>query len=159
GASFSLLHKCRRPVAGRNRYTGAEVGIARHACLDDIAAFVVRLRRYHRAPPNRRRVPGLFLKSNSVARADPRLILKVARRPGHPDSPMRRRIISDERPFPSDGDRAISRSEPAMPKVLLIEDDRETAEEIIAEFEALGFDVTWAATGIDGLDQARSGDP
>jgi two-component system OmpR family response regulator len=46
-----------------------------------------------------------------------------------------------------------------MPKVLLIEDDRETAEEIIAEFEAQGFDVTWAATGIDGLDQARSGDP
>jgi two-component system OmpR family response regulator len=46
-----------------------------------------------------------------------------------------------------------------MPKVLLIEDDRETADEIIAEFDARGFDVTWAATGIEGLDQARSGNP
>lgn len=46
-----------------------------------------------------------------------------------------------------------------MPKVLLIEDDRETADEIIAEFGAHGFDVTWAATGIEGLDQARAGKP
>src|SRR5262249_46890095 len=49
--------------------------------------------------------------------------------------------------------------ETLMPKVLLIEDDRETADEIIAEFAALGFDVAWAPTGIEGLDRARSGNP
>jgi two-component system OmpR family response regulator len=60
---------------------------------------------------------------------------------------------------PSDGDCAILRQETTMPKLLLIEDDRETADEIIAELVDRGFDVTWAATGIEGLDQARSGDP
>ena len=44
-----------------------------------------------------------------------------------------------------------------MPRLLLIEDDKETAEEIRAEFRDRGFDVTWAANGIDGLDKARSG--
>jgi two-component system, OmpR family, response regulator len=43
-----------------------------------------------------------------------------------------------------------------MPKVLLIEDDRETASEIVAELESRGFDVDWAATGVDGLDKARA---
>jgi two-component system, OmpR family, response regulator len=46
-----------------------------------------------------------------------------------------------------------------MPKLLLIEDDHETASEIIAEFTDLGFEVAWAATGIEGLDKARSGEP
>src|SRR5262245_22956819 len=44
-----------------------------------------------------------------------------------------------------------------MPKVLLIEDDRETANEIMAELVERGFDVEWAATGIEGLDKARAG--
>ncbi|MBO0712474.1 MAG: response regulator transcription factor [Acetobacteraceae bacterium] len=44
-----------------------------------------------------------------------------------------------------------------MPRLLLIEDDHETAKEITAEFVDLGFDVTWVATGIEGLDQARAG--
>jgi two-component system OmpR family response regulator len=43
-----------------------------------------------------------------------------------------------------------------MPKVLLIEDDRETANEIVAELESRGFDVDWAASGIEGLDKARA---
>ena len=43
-----------------------------------------------------------------------------------------------------------------MPKVLLIEDDQETASEIVAELESRGFDVDWAATGIEGLDKARA---
>jgi len=43
-----------------------------------------------------------------------------------------------------------------MPKVLLIEDDRETASEIVAELESRGFDVDWVATGVDGLDKARA---
>src|SRR3954464_7851799 len=43
-----------------------------------------------------------------------------------------------------------------MPKVLLIEDDRETASEIMAELVERGFEVDWAATGIEGLDKARA---
>lgn len=45
-----------------------------------------------------------------------------------------------------------------MPRVLLIEDDRETANEIMAELVDRGFDVDWAATGIEGLDKARAAD-
>ncbi len=44
----------------------------------------------------------------------------------------------------------------AMPKVLLIEDDRETANEIMAELIERGYEVDWAATGIEGLDKARA---
>ena len=43
-----------------------------------------------------------------------------------------------------------------MTKVLLIEDDSETAEEITAELTDRGFDVEWSSNGIDGLDKARS---
>jgi two-component system, OmpR family, response regulator len=46
-----------------------------------------------------------------------------------------------------------------MAKVLLIEDDRETAEEITAELADRGFEVQWAADGIEGLDKARSTRP
>lgn len=46
-----------------------------------------------------------------------------------------------------------------MMKVLLIEDDAGTAEEILAELSELGFDVKWASNGIDGLDKARALDP
>lgn len=42
-------------------------------------------------------------------------------------------------------------------KVLLIEDDHETAGEIMAELTDRGFDVDRAATGIEGLDKARAG--
>jgi two-component system OmpR family response regulator len=56
-------------------------------------------------------------------------------------------------------DCANVQPETTMPKLLLIEDDRETATEIIAEFTDLGFEVAWAASGIEGLDQARSGKP
>ncbi len=45
-----------------------------------------------------------------------------------------------------------------MPKLLLIEDDKETADEISAELGERGFDVSWAANGIEGLDKARSGE-
>jgi two-component system OmpR family response regulator len=44
-----------------------------------------------------------------------------------------------------------------MARVLLIEDDQETAAEIRAELDYRGFDVDWAASGIEGLDKARSG--
>src|SRR5205807_4902801 len=43
-----------------------------------------------------------------------------------------------------------------MTKVLLIEDDSETAEEITAELADRGLEVEWSANGIEGLDKARS---
>jgi two-component system OmpR family response regulator len=43
-----------------------------------------------------------------------------------------------------------------MAKVLLIEDDSETAEEIAAELQQRGYETEWAATGVEGLDKARS---
>src|SRR6202047_1382961 len=46
----------------------------------------------------------------------------------------------------------------SMARLLLIEDDKETADEISAELGDRGFDVDWAANGIEGLDKARSGD-
>src|ERR1700751_2229724 len=47
----------------------------------------------------------------------------------------------------------------SMTKVLLIEDDSETAEEITAELTDRGFEVEWSANGIEGLDKARSSRP
>src|ERR1700689_2388826 len=44
----------------------------------------------------------------------------------------------------------------SMKKVLLIEDDSETAQEITAELADRGFEVEWSADGIEGLDKARS---
>src|SRR5580704_17187666 len=45
----------------------------------------------------------------------------------------------------------------SMASVLLIEDDKETAQEIRAELADRGYVVDWAADGIEGLDKARSG--
>jgi two-component system OmpR family response regulator len=44
-----------------------------------------------------------------------------------------------------------------MARLLLIEDDKETAEEIRAELGERGFEVDWAADGLTGLDKARAG--
>jgi two-component system OmpR family response regulator len=46
-----------------------------------------------------------------------------------------------------------------MRKILLIEDDGETAEEIAAELVDRGFEVVWSADGIAGLTKARSSRP
>jgi two-component system OmpR family response regulator len=46
-----------------------------------------------------------------------------------------------------------------MTKVLLIEDDSETAEEIAAELTDRGFEIEWSANGVEGLDKARSSRP
>jgi len=43
-----------------------------------------------------------------------------------------------------------------MAKLLLVEDDQETADEIVGELVHRGFEVEWAATGIEGLDKART---
>src|SRR3954467_14001257 len=47
----------------------------------------------------------------------------------------------------------------AVTKLLLIEDDSETAAEIIAEFIEHGFVVDWAPGGVEGLDKARTTGP
>src|SRR5438270_12596902 len=52
---------------------------------------------------------------------------------------------------------AVARGDEVMSKLLLIEDDKETADEIRAELGYQGFEVDWAANGIDGLDKARAG--
>jgi two-component system, OmpR family, response regulator len=61
----------------------------------------------------------------------------------------------------TDGEETVSAAgahgnEP-MARLLLIEDDKETADEIRAELGDRGFEVDWAANGIEGLDKARSG--
>jgi two-component system OmpR family response regulator len=59
-------------------------------------------------------------------------------------------------------DRALSSAaigKRLMTKVLLIEDDGETAEEIAAELVDRGFEVEWTANGIEGLDKARAAHP
>jgi two-component system, OmpR family, response regulator len=65
--------------------------------------------------------------------------------------PMSEHMIS-LRPAGQFGTPEIKR----MMKVLLIEDDGGTAEEIVAELSELGFEVEWASNGIDGLDKARA---
>jgi two-component system OmpR family response regulator len=57
---------------------------------------------------------------------------------------------------PMAGDEATGTG--LMAKLLLIEDDQETAEEIRAELGHHGFEVDWAANGIEGLDKARAGE-
>ena len=51
---------------------------------------------------------------------------------------------------------ALAPRSESMATLLLIEDDKETADEITAEFGDHGFTVDWAANGIEGLDKGRS---
>jgi two-component system OmpR family response regulator len=64
-------------------------------------------------------------------------------------------------PRETDGSETVSADmafwDGAMARVLIIEDDKETANEIILELGDRGYAVDWAADGIDGLDKARSG--
>src|SRR5260221_12565037 len=46
-----------------------------------------------------------------------------------------------------------------MTRILLIEDDGETAEEVAAELAERGFDVEWSADGTAGLAPARPSRP
>jgi two-component system, OmpR family, response regulator len=66
----------------------------------------------------------------------------------------RRKIATGERVSTAGVLSAIEAS--LMARVLLIEDDGETAEEITAELTDRGFEVEWASDGIDGLDKART---
>jgi len=61
-----------------------------------------------------------------------------------------------ETPGSSPADVFAAAGDQLMIKVLLIEDDRETAEEITAELADRGFEVEWSADGIEGLDKART---
>lgn len=45
-----------------------------------------------------------------------------------------------------------------MTKVVLIEDDEDTAQDICAELKDSGYVVDWAADGIEGLERARAAD-
>jgi len=69
---------------------------------------------------------------------------------------------------PRDAEPVLSRRAPrrradhgpkTMNRILLIEDDAETAEAIVAELADRGFEVHWAGDGIDGLDRARASSP
>jgi two-component system, OmpR family, response regulator len=62
------------------------------------------------------------------------------------------------RPSDSERPRAANRKR-VMTKILLVEDDAETAEEIRAELTDRGYAVEWAGNGIDGLDRARATRP
>jgi two-component system OmpR family response regulator len=71
---------------------------------------------------------------------------------------------SDRRPesaTEAENNEAVSADEgfgdPSMASVLLIEDDKETAEEIRADLGDRGYDVDWAEDGIAGLGKARAG--
>ena len=46
-----------------------------------------------------------------------------------------------------------------MTRILLIEDDTETAEAIVAELAERSFEVQWAPNGVEGLDRARTSHP
>jgi two-component system OmpR family response regulator len=61
-----------------------------------------------------------------------------------------------EMPITSQANVFAAAGNQLMARVLLIEDDSETAEEITAELADRGFDVEWSANGIEGLDKARS---
>jgi two-component system OmpR family response regulator len=73
-------------------------------------------------------------------------------------------LVSDKRTMsgvrsPSISNAVAAVEKQLMAKVLLIEDDGETAEEITAELAERGFEVEWSADGIEGLDKARSSRP
>nr|AWM06843.1 DNA-binding response regulator [Bradyrhizobium symbiodeficiens]QDF37195.1 response regulator transcription factor [Bradyrhizobium symbiodeficiens] len=55
--------------------------------------------------------------------------------------------------------RRAERGTRIMNRILLIEDDTETAEAIVAELTDRGFEVQWAGDGVDGLDRARRSSP
>jgi two-component system, OmpR family, response regulator len=55
--------------------------------------------------------------------------------------------------------RRAERGAKIMSRILLIEDDAETAEAIVAELADRGFEVQWAGDGVDGLDRARTSSP
>jgi len=57
----------------------------------------------------------------------------------------------------SAGDQVCEPGTACVRKVLLIEDDAETACEISAELAERGYAVEWAANGFDGLGKARAG--
>jgi len=69
----------------------------------------------------------------------------------------KRAVVGTGAASPANGFAAVGYR--LITKVLLIEDDSETAEEITAELADRGFDVEWSANGIDGLDRARSSRP
>ena len=71
---------------------------------------------------------------------------------------MTQRVAEPTRPYRAPR-RRVERGARIMNRILLIEDDAETAEAIVAELADRGFEVHWAADGVDGLDRARASSP
>jgi two-component system OmpR family response regulator len=71
---------------------------------------------------------------------------------------MTLRVAEPTRPYRAPR-RRVERGARVMNRILLIEDDAETAEAIVAELADRGFEVHWAADGVDGLDRARASSP
>ena len=53
------------------------------------------------------------------------------------------------------GGASVAAASPTKMRVLLIEDDVETANEIVSDLSERGYDVAHVADGIDGLAKAR----
>jgi two-component system OmpR family response regulator len=64
-------------------------------------------------------------------------------------------MYASDAPYP--GEYARAEKAESMARVLLIEDHAETAAEINSELAERGYNVEWAATGVDGLAKARAG--
>jgi two-component system OmpR family response regulator len=84
--------------------------------------------------------------------------------PGHLQAVDNMALVSGKRTVPGMPRSSVANlfatvENQLMTKVLLIEDDSETAEEITAELADRGFEVEWSANGIEGLDKARSSRP
>lgn len=67
--------------------------------------------------------------------------------------------VRSEKPLPSGAEQAVSGdlATTVKPAVLLVEDDLETASDIAQDFAERGFRVVHAASGAEGLEEARRG--
>ncbi len=83
--------------------------------------------------------------------------MSSAQTENHADSREREEQSASAIASHESGSTRAAGSGEATATVLLIEDDKETAEEIGAELRERGYFVDWAANGIEGLDKARSG--
>ena len=69
--------------------------------------------------------------------------------------PQTRALYASDAPSP--GEQPHDPKSERMARVLLIEDDADTACEISSELRDRGYAVDWATNGVDGLEKARSG--
>ena len=94
-------------------------------------------------------LPLLLSRPDTPAGSQP---VENSRLPLHDSSASLAATVNDETAA------AAARWDGSMAKLLLIEDDKETAGELSAELGERGFQIDWAANGVEGLDKARAGD-